>query len=496
MPTFSDKFSIIVPTWNAASHLDIVLSYYNDLGLSPLLIVDSKTADATLEIAGRFLCSTLVADNPTSRSQFIVKAGAEAVTTPWVLRLDDDELPSRTMLNYISEIVESLDQDAIVGFVRHQCAIRNGRLYSSLKHTGHFHRQWRLFQPRRVEYVQTAHTPGYATPLERRMEAPDSADMVHLDWIVKTPEERNSKIIRYDDHTKNSGSEWRNFYLADIIDKDFNKQLIELKTTGFEGLAFKLDARFASIEPAPVHKKASSMRLYLGSRDYKPEGYLTVDIDPAMNPDIVADITKMDVIGDSTADEVVAGHVLEHIEWPDSFLAMAEFSRVLRIGGKVKIAVPDMGALMRMIFTGDSLFHVMGLVYGVGGRANTFEAHRYGFTSGMLTDILQTLGFQNFNWWNSDVPDASNGWIPRYDNKHIGVSLNIEAEKVRNSSVDAKAVHEALVREPLSDFLSVVGDREMSLSENTAPPQLYQNIHFKLIEARQRIKYLEEQQKK
>lgn len=73
----------------------------------------------------------------------------------------DDELPSIAMLRYISEAIETLHPDSIVGFVQHQCASRDGRFCSSLKHTGQLHRPWRLFQPARVEYIQTARTPGY-----------------------------------------------------------------------------------------------------------------------------------------------------------------------------------------------------------------------------------------------------------------------------------------------------------------------------------------------
>ena len=35
------------------------------------------------------------------------------------------------------------------------------------------------------------------------------------------------------------------------------------------------------------------MKLYLGSRDYCPEGFITVDIDPKNSPDIVADVVDL-----------------------------------------------------------------------------------------------------------------------------------------------------------------------------------------------------------
>jgi predicted SAM-dependent methyltransferase len=236
------------------------------------------------------------------------------------------------------------------------------------------------------------------------------------------------------------------------------------------------------------------MKLYLGSRDYKPDGYLTVDIDPNVKPDIVADITKLDSIQTNSCDEVVAGHVLEHIDWPNTFLAFAEFARVLKTGGELKVAVPDLGALFRMLLSGDSAFHVVGLIYGVGGRVNKFEQHRYGFTIGMLIDILESLGFSDFDWWNSDFADASNGWCPRYENQHVGISLNVKAVKKREPVIDPKRIYMQLVEKPLSDYLSAVAEvleTDGPTLRSTDAYKVYQRIHFQLIDARQRIKYLE-----
>lgn len=245
-----------------------------------------------------------------------------------------------------------------------------------------------------------------------------------------------------------------------------------------------------------IDDSALRVKLYVGSRNFKPDGYLTVDIDPAMKPDIVADVTDMSPVTDHSVDEVVAGHVLEHIDWPDSFLAFSEFARVLKPGGILKIALPDMGCLLRMLLSGDSVFHVMGLIYGVGGRINRFEQHRYGFTPGMLVDILETLGFERFDWWNSEFGDASNGWIPRYDDEHAAVSLNLQAIKVREPAVDPKVLYRRLVERPLGDFLAVAAEVQIGEGGDRGDGQvakLYQRIHFQLIDARQRIKYLESQ---
>lgn len=238
------------------------------------------------------------------------------------------------------------------------------------------------------------------------------------------------------------------------------------------------------------------MRLYVGSRDYKPLGYLTVDIDSRHNPDIVADITNMHQISDLSCDEIVASHVLEHISWPDSFKAISEFSRVLKIGGTLKVAIPDVLALLDRIKSGTSDFWAMGLIYGVGGRENDLEVHRYGFTSDMLGQILRFLGFDKFEWWNSKEADASNGWMPLDEDHKTAISLNVACRKVENPKYPPDQIFQELLRSPLQGLDSAVSSVAVRMGFSQVPYlkddiKLYQDIHFKLIEANQRIIHLE-----
>jgi predicted SAM-dependent methyltransferase len=239
--------------------------------------------------------------------------------------------------------------------------------------------------------------------------------------------------------------------------------------------------------------EAVKMKHYVGSRDYKPDGFVTVDVDADRHPDIVASVTALTGVADDSVGEIVAGHVLEHIEWPESFLAFCEFTRVLKIGGRLRIAVPDMTAMLGMLGSGESAFRAMGLIYGLGARDNPFEQHRYGFTANMLIDILETLGFGKFNWWNSAFADGSNGWTPMSDGKSA-ISLNVEAEKLTKVDIDLAGLHARLVGEPLRDFLDVAA-RHLGSSATGAgaspSARLYQRIHFQLIDAQQRIRYLE-----
>jgi predicted SAM-dependent methyltransferase len=240
------------------------------------------------------------------------------------------------------------------------------------------------------------------------------------------------------------------------------------------------------------------MKLYLGSRDYCPAGYLTVDIDPAHHPDIVADVTDLANIDSSSVEEICASHVLEHIAWPLSFKALSEWARVLRPGGLLRLAVPDLGLLCRMIAEGRNAWWATGLIFGVGRIENPLEAHQYGYTRDMLLSLLRALGFGDFDWWKHDLSDASNGWMPDDAGGRVAISLNIAAIKRGWPIVPPDRLLQELMRDRLQPFdvllarLASVQDTPPS-SEAESDPIFVQRLHMALIEARMRILYLEKE---
>ena len=81
------------------------------------------------------------------------------------------------------------------------------------------------------------------------------------------------------------------------------------------------------------------MKLNLGAGDLKKDGYLSVDWNPIAKPDVVVDLNKFPYpFGDGSVEEVLAYHVLEHLEKP--FDVMREIHRILAPGGKLVVKVP------------------------------------------------------------------------------------------------------------------------------------------------------------
>jgi ubiquinone/menaquinone biosynthesis C-methylase UbiE len=57
---------------------------------------------------------------------------------------------------------------------------------------------------------------------------------------------------------------------------------------------------------------------------------------------------------DATFVEVVASHVIEHIEWFKTQAVLTEWARVLTPGGVMKIWTPDMNAVMDVLFKAEA----------------------------------------------------------------------------------------------------------------------------------------------
>ncbi len=66
----------------------------------------------------------------------------------------------------------------------------------------------------------------------------------------------------------------------------------------------------------------------------------TVDIDPALLPDVVGSVTSIP-LPDASVDTVLAAEILEHIAWGDLDAALGEIRRVMRHGAVV--SVPNAG---------------------------------------------------------------------------------------------------------------------------------------------------------
>jgi hypothetical protein len=182
-------------------------------------------------------------DNPATRVGEIIERISRHCGTRWVLRIDDDELPSLQMLAFVNSVIAG-DSCRAVSFERHQCVVnRSGAMLRNTRHSPVVHRQWRLYQPDAVEFHARGHTRCFELDPLSELAAPSEAHMIHLDWVFHSREERVQKIARYDAHTPNHGTMFKDYYLGDTS-PTFLDELTPLPAEEFVAVGRKMAARF------------------------------------------------------------------------------------------------------------------------------------------------------------------------------------------------------------------------------------------------------------
>ena len=133
---------------------------------------------------------------------------------------------------------------------------------------------------------------------------------------------------------------------------------------------------------------------------WESHGFAAVylDIDPRTNPDIVASMTDLGDIG--PYDLVYCCHALEHVYPHEVNVALREFKRVLKAGGKVMIVVPDLEDVKpnNDILPRSDNAPITGLHMFYGDAALIpefpFMAHHCGFVAETLEYALKSAGFE------------------------------------------------------------------------------------------------------
>lgn len=135
------------------------------------------------------------------------------------------------------------------------------------------------------------------------------------------------------------------------------------------------------------------MRINVGCGDSKLAGYDNRDI-KAGQPCYPLPFP------DGSVDEVRASHVLEHLTFREASEALQDWFRVLKPGGVIRVAVPDVQKCLAAN-DGKHLFYLMG------GQTNEHDIHRSAYDVERLEALLEHTGFEDVTEWHSMDNDTS-----------------------------------------------------------------------------------------
>ena len=188
------------------------------------------------------------------------------------------------------------------------------------------------------------------------------------------------------------------------------------------------------VNPALPASQNGRLLIHIGCGEIDSPEFVNVDALPYPHVHYLRnDITDLSMFADGSADLIYMCHVLEHVHRKEILDVIAEFRRVLKRGGVLRISVPDFDRLIAMYQ--DIGQDPDGIIAPLlGSHANAYDIHYWIFTERSLSTILIEAGFSEVRGWDPhrcdhhDFEDWASRTIDR-DGKQFFVSLNLEADR-------------------------------------------------------------------
>jgi SAM-dependent methyltransferase len=139
------------------------------------------------------------------------------------------------------------------------------------------------------------------------------------------------------------------------------------------------------------------LRLNLGSGATPLEGFENWDILKGRPAFPLA-------LPDDSVDELRASHILEHFSHKQVLEVLADWVRVLKPGGMLRIAVPDLSKIVEGYKAGIDANY---MAYLMGGHVDEHDYHRCVFDRGSLEAAMRGAGLVAIHPWRSEVKDCA-----------------------------------------------------------------------------------------
>ena len=138
--------------------------------------------------------------------------------------------------------------------------------------------------------------------------------------------------------------------------------------------------------------------------------FMRVDLDPDAHPDHIMDARKLNFTP-NYADGLLLSHVLEHMSRHDAEMVLDEIVRVVKPGGWLCIAAPDMSDMLKMWNEGgyDSALRAI-----FGGQSNEYQYHKSGWDKATLEPAMARRGCVMTQYQKrEDSPGAFWAWFTK-----------------------------------------------------------------------------------
>lgn len=218
----ASAMTVVVPTINSAGWIRHILAYYRAVDLQPVFFVDTRSTDDCLAVLRGFGAHVEQVTGPEPRVEALLPAISDCTTTAWLLRVDDDEVPSRNLVGWLRSFDPRSSKD-VVGFARRwlrfvtETRLRYlaSRKWDWRRSVDGEDRQFRLFRKDGVTFETGIHSPGIIA--DDADLAPPECCLFHFDWVLRSKPERLEKMRRYELQSEGAGSQFGKYYLPEDV---------------------------------------------------------------------------------------------------------------------------------------------------------------------------------------------------------------------------------------------------------------------------------------
>jgi hypothetical protein len=213
------NFDVVVPTRDGISHVMALSGEYRRLGLRPRYFIDSRSRDSYKAIAAHVLGNVSIIDTDGECVEQIMPRIVEKCIGRWIIRLDDDEAPSSSLASWLANGAMR-GNVSVIAFPRRTLRLDGTQVQYARTIPGivkHDY-QYRCFVLSRVKIDSGVHTPGIRFSESEVMYAPHDCCIYHFDWIVRSPQQRKAKLVRYEKLQGGAGEVFKYQYLPEDFD--------------------------------------------------------------------------------------------------------------------------------------------------------------------------------------------------------------------------------------------------------------------------------------
>jgi predicted SAM-dependent methyltransferase len=184
----------------------------------------------------------------------------------------------------------------------------------------------------------------------------------------------------------------------------------------------------------------SSLKVHLGCWHRDIPGFVNVDICDMPHIHYRSNIDDLSFFDDRSVDLIYCSHAFEYFDRQQAIPVLAEWRRVLKQGGTLRLAVPDFRSLLEVYAASNDLNSILGPLYGrMEVKTDTSSStlyHKTVYDEPSLKSLLEENGFVDPVRWDwratehAEHDDHSQAYFPHMQkDTGILVSLNIEARK-------------------------------------------------------------------